>query len=193
MQTLDRSTRPRQLDESLVTGRLLQAGLSIGRPSTWVALHRLVASGKLIRLQRDAYVSPETLTARPLQVANALRSPSYISLFTALAEEGMTTQNPREIQSVVYGRAKEIAPAGSPLRFTYATVPKRAFTGFVLRDGVFVAEPEKALLDLLYLYGLAFDVASIDLAKLRLPKLRRYVRLFPARVQRDLTTLLPRV
>ena len=181
----------RLLEESVVTTRLYRAARGVTRDSAKTALQRMAASGKLLRLQRDVYVAPEALVRAPLRVANALASPSYISLFTALAEEGMTTQNPREIQSIVYGRAKEIAPAQSSLRFSYMTVPTKAFTGFRLRDGVFLAEPEKAFLDLLYLRGRDFDWSSIETRKLRQTRLRRYVGLYPSRVARDLHILLP--
>lgn len=188
-----RRNRPNILESAVLSTRLYRAATGVTRDSAKSAMQRRAKRGDLVRLQRDAYSTLDALTATPLRVANALRKPSYISLFTALSEAGITTQNPREIQSVTTARSKDIAPEESPVRFSYRQVPTRILTGFELRGGVFIAEPEKAFLDLLYLYGRTFDVASIDLSRLRTTKLRRYAQLYPVRVRRDLATLLPRV
>jgi predicted transcriptional regulator of viral defense system len=134
---------------------LLGAGrrLSVIRAS----LGRWVAEGKLLRLHRGVYLLAEPYRKtrpEPLAIAAALKSPSYVSLQSALAWHGIIPEFVPAVTSVTTSRPQAIdTPLG---RFEYRHVDMRLFGGYTrieVSGGqyAFIAGPEKALLDLVYL------------------------------------------
>jgi predicted transcriptional regulator of viral defense system len=120
-------------------------------------LDRWVKSGRLIQLRRGVYsVAPlyQAEAPHPFLVANHLRKPSYVSMQSALSYYGMIPESVPVTTSVTTGRPEELhTPLG---RFVFRHVKKSAFFGYrqneiSLGQWVFLASPEKALLDLLYL------------------------------------------
>ena len=120
-------------------------------------LDRWVKSGRLLQLRRGIYaVGPpyQTDAPHPFLVANHLRSPSYVTLQSALSHYGMIPEFVPVTTSVTTGRPEELeTPLG---RFVFRHVKKAAFFGYRQTEisrgqRVFLASPEKALLDLLYL------------------------------------------
>jgi predicted transcriptional regulator of viral defense system len=120
-------------------------------------LSRWTRAGKLIQFRRGVYsladpyrkVQPE-----PFLLANALKPASYVSLQSALAYYGMIPEYVPVVTSVTTGRPEEVdTPLG---RFLYRHVKTSWFFGYrqvELTSGqvAFIAQPEKALLDLAYL------------------------------------------
>jgi predicted transcriptional regulator of viral defense system len=120
-------------------------------------LDRWVKSGRLLRLRRGVYAVALPYRAEaphPFLVANHLRRPSYVSLQSALSHYGMIPEFVPVTTSVTTGRPEEL---GTPMgRFLFRHVKKSAFFGYAQTEisrgqPVFLASPEKALLDLLYL------------------------------------------
>jgi len=120
-------------------------------------LDRWVKSGRLLRLRRGVYgvALPYRAEApHPFLVANHLRRPSYVSLQSALSHYGMIPEFVPVTTSITTGRPEELdTPLG---RFLFRHVKKTAFFGYTQTEisrgqPVFLASPEKALLDLLYL------------------------------------------
>ena len=120
-------------------------------------LDRWVKTGRLLQLRRGVYsVSPpyRAEAPHPFLVANHLRKPSYVSMQSALSHYGMIPEFVPATTSVTTGRPEELqTPLG---RFAFRHVKKTAFFGYNQREisrgqSVFLASPEKALLDLLYL------------------------------------------
>ena len=94
------------------------------------------------------------IKSEPFYIANNLKSASYVSLQSALAWYGMIPEFVAEITSVTTGRPQTFeTPMG---RFSFRHINKSFFWGYQrveLTTGqkVFIARPEKALLDLVYL------------------------------------------
>jgi predicted transcriptional regulator of viral defense system len=121
----------------------------IGKDATYtkVYLNRLKKRGVIQKLQRNVY----TVQKDPLIIASRITWPSYISLWAAIRYHNLTEQIPNEI-SVVTTRAKNrraISIMNS--RIIFERVRPRYFFGFSkIKIGdfeVFMAEPEKALID----------------------------------------------
>ena len=120
-------------------------------------LSRWAGNGRLYRLRRGLYaLAPpyRKVKAHPFVVANRMVRPSYVSLQSALAIHGLIPESVPVTTSITTGRPGEFStPLGT---FVFRHVRTPLFQGFRefemdTLQPAFVATPEKALLDLLYL------------------------------------------
>lgn len=120
-------------------------------------LSRWKASGKILQLRRNLYLlaSPwRRVQPHPFLIGNELHHPSYVSLQSALAHHGLIPEAVPVTTSVTTARPmKSTTPLG---RHTYRHIRPEAFFGYrrlrVAQDQeALVADPAKALLDLVYL------------------------------------------
>jgi predicted transcriptional regulator of viral defense system len=121
----------------------------IGKDTTYAKVHlnRLKNRGVVQQLQRNVY----TIQNDPLIIASRIVWPSYISLWAALRYHNLTEQIPNNV-SVVTTRAKSCR--NIPLTNTmivFERIRPDWFFGFSkikINDfEIFMAEPEKALID----------------------------------------------
>ena len=125
-------------------------------------LSRWTKKGALVPLKKGMYAfPPDDATAAPeiLYVANRLYEPSYVSLEYALSLYELIPEYVPVVTSVTTRKTMFFKNALG--NFSYQRVVPGAFRGFRQekqgRDRqVFVAEPEKAVLDFLYLHGPEF-------------------------------------
>ena len=113
-----------------------------------VALKRLNDKKLIRRICRGYYLNPFS-TATPEEVSACIYEPSYISLESALSRYGVLSQMPQVLTCVTTKLPRAINTSMGTIE--YRQVKKGYFFGFLKEDGFFLAEPEKALLDLLYL------------------------------------------
>ena len=159
--------------------------LGVSPGSARVSASRYVKSGYLLRLKRNIYILKDRWDSaekeEKLTLANLIQVPSYISLMTALDYYEITTEMQRNfIESVCIKRTKE-AKIGNAV-FNYTKVNKTLYFGFVKKDGFFIATPEKAFLDALYLTSLKryrFDLSSISYEKLNINLIKKMIGRFP--------------
>lgn len=132
---------------------------------------RWTKKGLLIRLRQGYYTFPE-YKGKPdftLYFANRIYRPSYISLHTALAFYGIIPEGIVQITSIT---SLKTATFNNDFgAFSYKSVRNELMFGYTLKpfaDGrtLQLAVPEKALLDLLYLYP--FYNTEQELKELRL-------------------------
>ena len=160
--------------------------LGISKASARVTASRYAQKGLLLRVKKNMYVLRERWIAaekeQKFMLANLAQTPSYISLATALDYYEVTTQMQRNFfESVALKRAKRINVNGNIFRYT--RIRNRLYDGFKKEKGFFIATPEKALLDAIYLmsYGrYALDLSSIDPKKIDGNELIRLSKEFPA-------------
>lgn len=157
------------------TGFLLVG--EVNRANLSRQLSRWVNDGRLLQLRRGWYVLAEPfrkVQPHPFLLANRLKKASYVSLQSALAEYGLIPEHVPAVTSVTTGRPEELrTPLGT---FLYSHVQPAWFHGCTRRDlgggqTAFVATPEKALLDLIYLTPGADELDY--LRELRLQNLER--------------------
>lgn len=118
---------------------------------------RWVKKGLIIRLRQGYYTFPE-YREKPdfaLYFANRIYRPSYISLHTALSFYGMIPELVVQINSVT--TLKPASFTNPVADYSYRSIKTDLMFGYLnkaLPDGraILIASPEKALLDLLYLY-----------------------------------------
>jgi predicted transcriptional regulator of viral defense system len=164
--------------------------LDLKPESAAVLCNRYVKKELLTRLKRGLYVRTETLgtlgQVEFFQIANLLQVPSYISLTTALSYYGMTTQVQRNFfESISIKRTKTFNRGG--LTFRYVKINPRLYGGFKKDKGVFIALPEKAILDSFYLASMGrypLDVSSLDLTKLDEQSLAELSSIYPPKAMK---------
>jgi predicted transcriptional regulator of viral defense system len=157
----------------------LEKILSMKRDSLYVALNRLVGSGVLIRLKRDVY-QPAFQSLELEKVANELYYPSYLSFESALSRYGILSQIPYTLTFATSKRSKKITLGTREVE--YRQLKKKYFFGYILDNGIYVAEPEKALLDQIYMMSkgkISRDMSEWSLVALKKSKFLRYSKLFP--------------
>jgi len=162
---------------------------NISLASAKVTASRYVRKGLLLRLKKNLYVLRQVWDNASqedkFRLANLGQSPSYISLMTALDYYEVTTQIQRDFfESIAVKRTKEIQVGGSTFR--YSKINDALFFGFRKEKGVFIATPEKALLDAFYLmsYGrYTLDLSALDANKLDREAIRNLSSKFPLKTQ----------
>jgi predicted transcriptional regulator of viral defense system len=192
--------------EPIFQASLLKVG-EVSGPELRVQLSRWVRSGRLIQLRRGVYaLAPPHRQVDPnaFFVAQSLRKNSYVSLQSALAHYGLIPEHVPTVTCVTTGRSEQIQTRlGS---FVFRHVSTRYFFGYrqtevVRGQHAFVAQPEKALLDLVYLTpggdrleylrelrlqnlaSLEIDVLTDCVNRLRKPKLKRALRIIESLVR----------
>lgn len=132
----------------------LSAGTSL--PQVRLQLDRWEKAGKVIKIAKSVYtLAPPyiKITPSPFAISAVLRPSSYISLHSALAFYGLIPEYVPATLALTTGRPWQIqSPCG---RFVFRHIKPAFFSGYkqhaVDRQTCFIATPEKALLDLLYM------------------------------------------
>jgi predicted transcriptional regulator of viral defense system len=134
-------------------------------------LGRWVKKGYIIKLRNGFYAIAEqhNIPNFNLFIANRIYRPSYISLYTALSFYGLIPE--AVVQTISVSTLKTARFNNEISSFLYKSVNESIFFGFnqlPFSDGksILMATPEKALLDLLYLYP--FYKTGTDILNLRL-------------------------
>lgn len=120
-------------------------------------LSRWIKKGLLIRLRQGYFTFPEYKVKRDFTYyfANRIYRPSYVSLHTALAFYGIIPETVVQITSVT--SLKTASFTNEFGKYIYKSVNQNLIFGYDLKSieggrSLQFAKPEKALLDLLYLY-----------------------------------------
>ena len=149
-------------------------------------LSRWTRTGHVHQLRRGLYVLGQPwqkVRPHPFLIANRLSPGSYVSGLSALAYVHAIPEFVAEITSCGGGRPQTYQNTLG--RFTFRHLKPRLRFGYRqvqidTKQSVFMAEPEKALLDLVYLASGGTDVAylkelRLDLEALRLERLDFFV------------------
>ena len=163
-------------DESVFETGLLLAG-NVSLADVQRQLSRWHAAGRIYQLRRGVYaLAPpfQKIKPHPFTVANHLAHGSYVSCQSALAYYDLIPEYTPVTTSVTTGRAGQWdTPLGS---YLYRHIQIKLLHGYRLIEvgggqSAFIATPEKALLDLIYLQP--GGDASEYLRELRLQNLDR--------------------
>jgi len=153
------------------------------------ALRRQERRGLVEHVSRRIYVNKLAHDFSSRELVGVLRPDAYISLETALAEWGISTQSASALTCVTTGFPRTFR--GSSVYIVYRHVGKKLYWGFEekrTRHGSYrIAEPEKALLDWVYLQrqeGLPVALDELNFKVVDRKKLHRYARKYPHSVER---------
>jgi len=134
-------------------------------------LGRWVNKGYLVRLRQGYFTFPEFRQQKDFAwyFANRIYKPSYISLQTALSFYGIIPEAVIQITSVTTLKTANFRNDFG--EYSYKTIKNELMFGYELKEmegdrRIMFATPEKALIDLLYLYP--FYNSDRELSELRL-------------------------
>jgi len=142
--------------EPVFSSGLLLSG-KISQPQIRLQLSRWVKAGRLQQIRRGLYLPAPAwrkVEPHPFLVANRMQPGSYVSLQSALAFHGLIPEHVPVVTSVGPGRGEEIStPLG---RFKFNHIAESLLYGYSGQEiagnqTAFIATPEKALLDLVYM------------------------------------------
>lgn len=166
-------------NKSYFTVADLEKVLALDRDSLYVTLNRLVKSGVLIRLAKNVY-SLFSSSVDHEKIGNELYFPSYVSFESALSHYSILSQIPYTVTFATTRPTKKMTIRGVAVEFSH--LKKELFFGYVLQNGKYVAEKEKALLDELYMVSMgkrAIAIDELDLKDIDKKKLELYAKKFP--------------
>ena len=159
------------------------------------ALRRYESQGLVERVSTKIYINHFNQQFSPQDIVNVLRPLSYISLESALVERGIISQNPSALICVTPGYPKSFR--SKSVSIVYRKVSPELYWGYEEKatryNKYLIAEPEKALLDWIYLNrqeGLPTPLDELHLQFLNLAKLRDYAQRFPRTVNETVRDLL---
>ena len=148
-------------------------------------LNRWAKKGQVIRLKKGIYALPEERRACSFSVtwlANALYSPSYLSLEYVMSLNDFIPEQVHRVTSITSLKTKKFQNLLGV--FSYRHLKNSLFFGFEEKQDEFgksilIATPEKALLDFIYLYPgwentLAFLQENLRLQNLDQLKSKRF-------------------
>lgn len=165
------------------------------KDSLAVQLSRLVKAGFVKRIAYRWYANPFSPPSKE-EIAMGLRRPAYLSMEYALAGHGILSQAVHTLTLVTtklpYTYRTEDAT------YEYHQIRKNLFWGYRRYGTVQTAEPEKALLDFVYIHQKRGDLTvdrtaslldDMDVNELDYRKLREYAQRFPAKTGEILADL----
>jgi len=174
----------KEIDKPYFTINDLWKILNLSKQSVYVTCSRLVKSGDLYRLRKNIYTldnSPQNIQ----KIANLIYWPSYLSFESALAFYGILNQIPYTSIFATKLKSKKIDLGGQLIE--YRQILPKLFFGYTLQKDLFVALPEKAILDQLYLVSLGkarIDRDELNLKEVSKTKFLEFSKKFPPRTQK---------
>ena len=159
------------------------------------ALRRQERRGLVEHVSNKIYINKLAHEFSSKDLVNLLRPEAYVSLESALAEWGISTQSPSMLTCVTTGFGRKFRSPS--VRIIYRHIGKQLYWGFQekrTRHGHYkIAEPEKALLDWIYLKrqgGLPVALDELNLRVTDRKKLLRYSLKYPKSVKESLLSVV---
>lgn len=152
----------------------------LDRNSLYVALKRWVTGGIIERVAQGIYV-PMGGNISLENVAAQLYIPNYLSFESALAKHGILNLIPYALTFATTRKTKKYALQKQEIEFRQ--ISSELFFGYEMRNGIYIASPEKAFMDQVYFVtrGKAtLDLDELNVKKLSIKTLKELSRKFPA-------------
>jgi predicted transcriptional regulator of viral defense system len=187
--------RKEALRSSILRSDELARRYGVSEAAVGNALRRQERRGLVEHISRKIYVNKLAHDFSPRELVGILRPNAYISLESALAEWGISTQSPSALTCVTTGFPRKFRSPS--LHVIYRHISKNLYWGFQIkrtRHGSYrIAEPEKALLDWVYLQrqeGLPVVLDELSLNAIDKKKLQKYALKYPNSVRRAVQEML---
>ncbi len=156
---------------------------ALPRESLYVALKRWEIGGIIERVAQGIYV-PMGSNISLENVAAQLYIPNYLSFESAMAKQGILNLIPYTLTFATIRKTRKYTIQKREIEFRQ--ISSQLFFGFEMKNGFYIASPEKAFLDEVYFVvrGKAtLDFDEVDIKKLSIKTLKELSRKFPAYVR----------
>ena len=165
--------------------------LNVSEVAVGNALRRQEERGLVEHLGKKIFLNRLVPDFLGRELINMLRPEAYLSLETVLRDSGVSTQSPTVLTCVTPGRPGEFRAKSVSINFL--RLSRNLFWGFQERRTRYgkynVADPEKALLDWVYVRrreGSTINTDELDLQRLDRGKLLQYAARFPVPVKQQI-------
>jgi len=154
-----------------------------------ISVKRMLDTGVILQIAHGLYtLKQENLDVEKL--ATQLYYPSYISFESALSKYGVINQGLYGLSLATTRHSKNLSLSGVDCE--YSQIKPALFFGFDLVKDTYLAQVEKAFLDLVYLMGLGKrkgNTSEWELDILDRHKLVEYLSFYPASVRKQVENL----
>ncbi len=145
----------------------------------WLFIHRLVRKKRILTIEKNKY----TLCKDPWIVASNIVWPSYITGWAALRYHNLTEQLPNTIEVITSSKRKKRKLFFQGMKIKMITTTPALMFGFNKlskeEKEIFVAEPEKALLDAALFKSMSFseirEIIKYNITRLQTGKIVHYL------------------
>ncbi|OGJ42098.1 hypothetical protein A3J23_04020 [Candidatus Peregrinibacteria bacterium RIFCSPLOWO2_02_FULL_48_14] len=175
----------------------IQKVLNTTLASAKVLCSRYTKQGRFLKLRRNVYIFKDLFVHMDQEqlftLGGLFQDKTYISFATALAYHGFLKPVPHFIENATAKRSLE--KQIGYLTWRYHHLPEKAFSSSPEEVVESIASPEKAFLDILYLFSLGryyINLKRINLEALNFNKLSHLCTFYPVRTQKLLGKLYGR-
>ncbi len=179
----------------IIRSDVLAETLGVPIQSLRVALNRQQKKGLVQRVTRKVYINKIATGFNVRDLASVISPESYISLDSALNEWGISSQSPVALTCVTPKQIASIKIENAEIEFR--TIKASLIWGFQEKKTRYntykLAEPEKALLDWIYLRrkeGLSIDLDEFQFHGISRSKLVKYAKQYPRVILQTVYPLL---
>jgi len=160
------------------------------RKSLYVELQRWAAGGIIERVAQGIYIPMGGMISVE-NVAAQLYIPSYLSFESALSRHGILNLIPYTITYATTRKTRKYTIQKQEVEFRQ--IAAQLFFGFEMKNGIYIALPEKAFLDEIYFVvrgKVTLDPDELDVKKLSTRTLKEWGKRFPAYVQNYMENMI---
>lgn len=137
-----------------------------------ISLFRLSNKKIIKRICRGFYANPFNMPTLE-ETSGQIYQPSYISLESALSSYGILSQIPQVLTCVTTQLPHTFRTSLGIIE--YRQIKRDYFWGFVKKNGYFIAEMEKAVLDYVY-FNRSKHIDELNLAEVNVKKLKSFAK-----------------
>jgi len=172
-----------KIDKPFYTIADLEKITRLSRNSLYVALKRWETGEIIERVSQGIYI-PMGGNVSLENVAAQLYIPNYLSFESALTKYGILNLIPYTLTFATTRKSKKYTLQKQKIEFRQ--ISPELFFGFEMKNGIYIASPEKAFLDQVYFTArgkATLDFDEVDIKKLSIKSLKELSRKFPAYVR----------
>lgn len=173
----------RKINKPFYTIADLEKITGLSRNSLYVALKRWETGEIIERISQGIYI-PMGGNVSLENVAAQLYIPNYLSFESALTKYGILNLIPYTLTFATTRKTKKYTLQKQKIEFRQ--ISPELFFGFEMKNGMYIASPEKAFLDQVYFAARGkaiLDFDEVDIKKLSIKSLKELSRKFPAYVR----------
>ena len=163
---------------------------NLPRNSLYVALKRWETGEIIERVSQGIYI-PMGANVSLENVAAQLYIPNYLSFESALAKYGVLNLIPYTLTFATTRKTKKYTLQKQEIEFRQ--ISSELFFGYEMRNGIYIASPEKAFMDQIYFATrgkTTLDLDELDIKKLSIKTLKDLSNKFPTYVRSYLNDII---